>query len=177
MRLSRLRIALLVVLAIALVLVVVFATCRRKHVYFHEWHEASGTWGFVLARDGVSNQVVLDEPTNSLLVVLEGRGFGMANRGGPVVKIGMDVRYRKSFAGFENDLLIGAADLEIHEFKLPEGAAKAVFSAVWEDRCEDVRPLLLEVYRGPHREALRQVLGLDEYGAQTQPATTAPSGP
>ena len=177
MRLSRSRMALLAVLGVVLAVVILFAICRRRHVYFYEWHNTGRSRASIVSvRDTADNYMALDEPTNSLFVALDGLSC-MMDHGGPGVKLGMDARRLRSFTSLENDLLIGAADLEIHEFKLPEGAAKAVFSAVWEDRCEDVRPLLLEVYRGPHREALRQVLGLDEYGAQTQPATTAPSGP
>ena len=177
MRLSRSRITLLVVLGVAIAAAVLFATYHRKHVYFCESHSTGRSRASIVSvRDAARNDVLLDEPTNSLFVVLDGRPW-VIDHGGPGVRLGMDVRHKKSFASLENDLLIGAAGFEIHEFKLPEGVAKNVFLAVSEEHCADVRPLLLEIYRGPDREALRQLLGLDEHGAQTRPAATAPNEP
>lgn len=171
----RTRIGLVVVCGVGITLSIAIGMCRRKHVYFHEWSKAARVWASVSIRDEASNQVLLDEPTNTLFIALNGRGWRMSNRGGPVVTLSMAQGHEKSFEGFDNDLLIGADDLEIHEFKLPEGAAKRVYLAVLEQRCLDVRPLLLEVYQGPERDTLRRVLGLDGDHGSTQPATTAPA--
>lgn len=142
---------------------------RPRHIAFHEWHAQARLYDLSRVLDHADNMVSLDRPTNSLLVVLGGQGFGMSRGKGPV-PIWVGGGRRKTFDHFASDLLVGGTDKELYQFKLPPGAAEPLFIAVGEGRCADIRIELLKLLNSADQEALRAVPGFLADGAASEEA-------
>lgn len=117
---------------------------QYRRIPFHQWHAATRSWSLVKAIDAHNCTVVIDKPTNSLLLCLGGKGFVMT-RGSPT-RIGMHSDNMLSFASFHNDLLIGVSNGTLHHFTLQPDCAERVFSGVEQRMIDDAAEAVLRCY-------------------------------
>ena len=148
----------------------------QRRPYFSERSRTTGAWVLACTSDNTWTTLALDEPSGTLFVSV-GQGMYFQGPRGPTVKMGTDVKTARVFSDFDNDLLVGTTNGHIATFELTPGVAKEVFQATREKRCSDARELLLTLYEGPDREALREALGLNEDLAPSAPAGDADAGP